>query len=143
MEILYFDSIPSTNDFLKENRGLLGDFTIARAAFQSSGKGSHGRGWEAKRGEGLLFSVLLKDKNILALSGLPLVLGAIVGSYLESLGFAPSIKWPNDIYLGDKKVCGILCEGQPDEYIVAGIGINVNQASFEGEFRAKPTSLSA
>ncbi len=141
MEILSFESIPSTNDFLKDNHGRLSDFTIAWAAFQSKGKGSHGRGWDSKAGDGLLFSILIKDKRVIAQPGLPLVAGALVGSYLESLGFAPKIKWPNDIYLGAKKVCGILCEGQPDEYVVIGIGINVNQDRFEGEYRATPSSL--
>ena len=141
MEILFFQSISSTNDFLKDNHGRLSDFTFAWAAFQSNGKGSHGRGWTSQEGEGLLFSLLVKDKSIINLPGLPLIAGTLVGSYLESLGFSPKIKWPNDIYLGSSKVCGILCEGQPGEYVVIGIGINVNQTHFDGEYRVTPSSL--
>ncbi len=52
-----------------------------------------------------------------------------------------SIKWPNDVYVAGKKVCGILLEGNISEYIVIGIGINVNQTEFHDEYRIPPTSI--
>ena len=142
MEVLRFDTLPSTNSFLQENHSSLSDFTFAWASFQSAGKGSHGRSWQAKTNQGLLFSLLLKDQRLVNLPGLPLIAGAIVSSFMEGLGFSPMIKWPNDIYLDNRKAVGILCEGRAGEYVVIGIGINVNQKSFEGEFRAPPTSFS-
>lgn len=129
-EILSFLSLPSTNDYLKERYGELLDGSVCLALHQTKGKGRLGRSWEGNEGS-LLFSILLKDDKYQGFAGiLPIMTGAALLKTFESYGTHPSIKWPNDIYLHDKKIAGILLEGvfeQTQQAIVIGIGINLNQ----------------
>ena len=144
MHQLFFKTIDSTNLYLKEHFEELPHLTFVRAGFQSQGRGSHGRDWRANEGDNLLFSILIKDPRLLAAGPfLSLVSGASVASFIESeLGVSDiSIKWPNDIYCAGKKICGILVEGNLEKYLSVGIGLNVNQRSFEGEYRYTPSSL--
>lgn len=143
MKELYFETIDSTSNYLKRNRQDLDSFTAVSASFQSSGRGRNDRVWTAKKGENLLFSVLLKDKPQLGQGPFLSLIAAIsVARSLESLGVKEvAIKWPNDVYIAGKKVCGILLEGNVEEYIVIGIGINVNQTEFLDEYRIPPTSI--
>ena len=140
---LYFSEIDSTNKFLKEHYNTLENFTFARADYQTLGKGRNDRVWNSNKGENLLFSLLIKDAHLVNKGGLLSLLASIgVAKSIEELGISSvSIKWPNDVYIGDKKVCGILLEGQVPNYIVIGIGLNVNQDEFVGEYRTTPTSL--
>ncbi|MCB9499141.1 MAG: biotin--[acetyl-CoA-carboxylase] ligase [Erysipelotrichaceae bacterium] len=136
-EFLEFDSIDSTNKYLKEHYKELHSEATCSALFQTQGRGRYDRSFVANKGDGATFSILLKDefcfKNFELLS---LMAGAVVCSYLENMGFKSSIKWPNDVYIGDKKVCGILLESVSLDKLVAlivGIGLNVNQQSFPSE----------
>ncbi|MFN8524983.1 MAG: biotin--[acetyl-CoA-carboxylase] ligase [Chloroflexota bacterium] len=121
---------PSTNDWARSaaQQGAP-DRTVFVADFQTAGRGRQGRVWSAPPGTSLLFSVLLTR-------GAPAPhLFTMLGSVstcqaIESmLGLEPRIKWPNDVMVGTKKVCGILAEateGGAGRFVIVGIGINVN-----------------
>lgn len=143
MNIIKFETIDSTNKYCKENNENLPSFSFVISKFQSEGKGRNNRVWTANSGENLLFSLIIKENNLLEnFSFLSIGAACIVAEYLESLGVMNvEVKWPNDVYIDGKKVCGILLEGNVEKYIVIGIGINVNQKEFLGEYRVEPTSV--
>jgi len=143
MFVIDFPILDSTNKYLKENYQTYDSFTFVSALEQTSGKGREDRVWESNKGENLLFSVLLKDPQLTSkFEYLSLATAYAVTRVLEEFGFDDvKIKWPNDVYIGGKKVCGILLEGSLPEYLVIGVGLNVNQESFIGDFRTSPTSL--
>ena len=129
----YYDEIESTN---VEAKSLAGsgapEGTVVIAEAQTAGRGRLGRRWTSPAGKGLLFSALLRpalpmgDAHMLTL-----VAACAAAEALESLAEVPvRIKWPNDLFIGDRKVGGILLEvaGEQDEvdWIVVGIGVNVN-----------------
>ena len=140
---IHFESVDSTNLYIKHHYLELDDFDIVSSDYQSEGKGRHDRIWKSQKGENLLFSILIKEKYLVSKGGyLSLVAAVSVSELLEKHGFKNvTIKWPNDVYINNKKVCGILLEGQIPEYLVIGIGINVNQKEFVGEYHVTPTSL--
>ena len=141
---LHFDEIDSTNNYLKNSYKLLNSFTFVSTDYQSAGKGRNDRIWFSNPGENLMFSLLIKDKDLLKkFSSLSIISAAIIAELIESLGIKNvSIKWPNDVFIKDKKVCGILLEGQILEYLVIGVGLNVNQKSFPDGLRKPAASLS-
>jgi BirA family biotin operon repressor/biotin-[acetyl-CoA-carboxylase] ligase len=129
----YYDEIESTNAETKSlaNSGAP-EGTVVIAEAQTAGRGRLGRRWTSPAGKGLLFSVLLRpalpmsDAHLLTLA-----IACAAADALESLvATQVKIKWPNDLFIGDRKVGGILLEvaGEQDEvdWVVAGIGINVN-----------------
>lgn len=126
----HLPEIDSTNTYLLNwaSNADLPEGTLVSADYQTQGKGRLGRRWEAPIGQNLLFSVLLKptipQKDW---AKLPLVAATSVREVLQQ-HVAPSvrIKWPNDIWIDGKKVCGMLLENQ-NKAVVLGIGINVNQ----------------
>lgn len=143
-KIIPFQSIDSTNSYLKENFKSLAEGDVCFSLHQTGGKGRRGRVWQDE-GKDLLFSILflegLNEKLALAL---PLLSGAAVAQTLVGLGFDPKIKWPNDVLLNDKKCCGILVEGVSEtsiDAIISGIGINLNEESFPEDIAYKATSL--
>ena len=104
-----------------------------RAGYQTAGRGQTGNGWESEKGKNLLCSILVesrktKDKRLFDFNV------AVSVAVRRVLGEGFTIKWPNDIYYGDKKVAGILIEnviiGSEVKYSIAGIGLNVNQTEF-------------
>ena len=141
---LHFDEIDSTNNYLKNSYKLLSNFTFVSTDYQSAGKGRNDRIWFSNPRENLMFSLLIKDENLLKkFSSLSIISAAIIAELIESLDIKDvSIKWPNDVFIKDKKVCGILLEGQILEYLVIGVGLNVNQKSFPDGLRKPATSLS-
>lgn len=115
---------------------------------QTGGKGRLGRSWHSPAGVGLWASFILRPSlPIEAVSQITLVMAAAVARTLAYFGYHPEIKWPNDLLLDGKKVCGILTElhGDLDQvrYLVTGIGINVDhrEEDFSPEIRAIATSL--
>ena len=138
---IYIPTTQSTNIFLKEKvkTETLPEFFAVRTAFQTSGKGQVGNSWEAQRGKNLLFSVLLKPHHIPIQEQFiisQLVSVAIV-RVMQNHNVECSIKWPNDIYVGDKKLGGILIEnslrGSLIDYSIIGIGLNINQLEFKSD----------
>ena len=143
---IYFPTIDSTNTYLKEHYLELDSFSIVRSDYQSAGHGRENRTWYSPKGENLLFSILIKDSKLIECGGLLSLVAAcsICGSInkYSHNKLCSLIKWPNDIYINDKKVCGILLEGNVPNYIIIGIGLNINQRVFSDEYRVPPTSLS-
>lgn len=138
MKILRYDSLASTNTEAARIADKLnhGDIIIARS--QTSGRGQRGNSWEAEPGKNLTFSVFIVPEKLRAADSFRL-------SMAISLGIADAlkclletedirIKWPNDIYWKNKKICGILIEnsfcGTKVGHSIIGIGINVNQTEF-------------
>ena len=147
-EILYFDSIDSTNTKAQElaEKGYPSG-TLVVADKQIAGKGRRGRNWESPSGCGIFMTLMLKpDINPNNASMLTLVAALAVGRAIQEVtGVNAQIKWPNDIVLNGKKVCGILTEmsAQFDyiNHIVIGIGINVHNREFSEEISHMASSL--
>ena len=120
--------------------------TLALAEFQSAGRGRLGRSWEVPEGTSVMMSILLRPKfEPQYAPTLTLVMGMAVAKAVKNFGFDVSIKWPNDVVVSHKKICGILTEmGVRDgkiDYAVIGVGINVNIKEFPEEMADKATSL--
>ena len=120
--------------------------TLALAEFQSAGRGRLGRSWEVPEGTSVMMSILLRPKfEPQYAPTLTLVMGMAVAKAVKKLGFDVSIKWPNDVVVSHKKICGILTEmGVRDgkiDYAVIGVGLNVNIKEFPEEMVDKATSL--
>ncbi len=116
--------------------------TAVAASFQEQGRGRlPGRIWESVCGKNLLFTIILRNSSIIALSRLPLLIGLAVSLALEKLfSLETEIKWPNDILFQGRKLCGVFCRAGSGR-ILAGIGINCNQLSFAGNLGGRATSL--
>lgn len=147
-EIVHFDIAGSTNDEAKvlALKGVR-EGTVVIAEQQTNGKGRLERFWVSPKG-GVWLSVVLRPRIIpMVASRLPIMSAVVVAKTIELMGINPEIKWPNDIVVNGKKVCGILLElaAQPDriDYVVVGIGVNANfeLASFSDELKDFSTSL--
>ena len=146
--IIDFETIDSTSKYLKENYNNLKDFTFVSSLFQTEGRGRMERTWESKKGENLLFSLLIKQKSLLKLySSISILSATVILNVLKDEYKIDdvSIKWPNDVYINSKKVSGILLEGisvsSSFECLIIGIGLNVNQKTFDN-INATSMSLS-
>jgi BirA family biotin operon repressor/biotin-[acetyl-CoA-carboxylase] ligase len=148
--VIYYEQIDSTNRVAKElvTEGKASG-TIVRAGMQSAGKGQNGRTFNSPAG-GLYFSLLLQPNLPLEqLSLVTLATGVACREVLYSIGkLEARIKWPNDIYLNDKKVAGILCENvilesSETPTVVIGVGLNVNNTvtDFPLEIQSIVTTL--
>lgn len=131
MRVFRFDEIDSTNKFLKEQNNLQNyDCVIAKT--QTAGVGRRGNVWVSNEGMAI-FSFVLKEVENISLEEymrLPLIAGISVLSGLKKIeNLDYKFKWTNDIYLDDKKLCGILVEKTKDFFII-GIGININNSDF-------------
>lgn len=122
--------------------------TLVVADRQTAGRGRLGRSWDSPSGVNLYFSLVLRPELPPGrIPQLTLLLAVAVRRAIAGLdGSLPlAVKWPNDIFSGERKLSGILCEMQSEadraHFVVAGIGINVNQPSFEGELERTATSL--
>lgn len=131
MRIFRFDEIDSTNKYLKEKKDLQNyDCVIAKT--QTAGVGRRGNVWVSNIGMGIFSFALKEDKNITfeEYTRLPLIAGIAVLKGLKKIeNLDYKFKWTNDIYLFDKKLCGILVEKIEDFFII-GIGININNSDF-------------
>lgn len=127
IEVLY--EVDSTNEFLKKNYKSFHDGAIVVAIKQTAGKGRMGRTWYSPEG-GLWYSVLFKPKIHVNLHVYTKIFSIAIIEVLNKLKVKAYIKWPNDIYYNDKKLCGILAESVSlNDRVVAiviGIGMNVN-----------------
>jgi BirA family biotin operon repressor/biotin-[acetyl-CoA-carboxylase] ligase len=146
---IYFEEIDSTNTYLlnKDNEIDISG-TVVLADFQSKGRGRMDRVWTSDSGQNLLFSILFLNnpKLFQLLNFLNFSAALAVASSIENLyQLKPELKWPNDILISRKKTCGILVESVSSkntiERVVVGIGVNVNQNHFKGEYNFPPTSI--
>lgn len=146
--IIRLDNVKSTSEELKKrsNAETLPNFTVLSTENQTAGKGQIGNTWESEAGKNLTFSVLLYPKNVAILN--QFILSKMVSvAIVQALEYDTNyleIKWPNDIYIGEKKICGILIEnsimGSTLNQTIIGIGININQTTFKSN-APNPTSL--
>lgn len=146
-QIIYFDSIDSTNSYAKKKIDRLKEGTVILAERQTTGRGRRGREWISPEGTGIWMSLVLKP-DIPPREGIKMTqiaVAAVCKSIRELTKLDALIKWPNDIVINGKKVCGILTEmaGELNEinYIVIGIGINVNMKDFPDEIKKHASSL--
>ena len=147
-EIHYFDSTDSTNTRAKrlaEDGAVHGTLVVADE--QTGGRGRRGRAWESQKGVSIYMSLVLKpeiDPNNASMLTLITAM-AVAGGIEKTTGLECKIKWPNDIVMNGKKVCGILTEmsAQLDyiNHVVIGIGINVQNESFPKEIEQVATSI--
>jgi BirA family biotin operon repressor/biotin-[acetyl-CoA-carboxylase] ligase len=144
--IVRFDTIDSTNtEALKQAREGAYEGACVIARQQTAGRGRQGRSWVSPMDAGLYVSVVLRPK--LDAKYLPLITLATAVAVFETLaelGLTPEIKWPNDVLLNEKKICGILAETAETEQglaIVVGVGINVTSNSFPPELGDTATSI--
>jgi BirA family biotin operon repressor/biotin-[acetyl-CoA-carboxylase] ligase len=132
--VQWYARLPSTNTFLKERLAVenkLPSGTVVAAREQTQGRGRREREWLSSEGENLTFSVLLRDNcEPRKLPAAAMAAAVAVAELLESEGLKPSLKWPNDVLVNGKKICGILSEGISGGIII-GIGLNVNMKSAE------------
>ena len=152
--LIVFNRLTSTNDFLKRlaRRGAEAG-TLVLADQQTAGRGRLGRPWQSPPNVGLWLSFILRPElPIERLGALPLAIAVVVAETLAAIsGQTFAVKWPNDILWNQRKVCGILCEAQISstansnqvDYVIAGIGINVNQQpqDFHPDWRERAVSL--
>lgn len=146
--IYYFDTVDSTNIKAKELAMEVEEGTVVIAEEQTKGKGRLGRDWLSPKGKGIWMSIVLKPQLPPSeVAKLTLIGAAAVSKALEEIGIESYIKWPNDIIVQGKKICGILtemsCELNMINYVIMGIGINVNleNKDFSKELVDKATSL--
>ena len=132
MEIILFEKLNSTNTYAKQNIETLADRTIISANIQTNGYGRFERTWVDLGRENIYMTFVLKpsDKIETVHANLTQYLSVCLCKQLEIIGLSPQIKWPNDVLLNGKKVCGILAEtvikGDKLKGIALGIGINLN-----------------
>lgn len=136
----------STMCALRELPEQTAPFYLLTTDFQTAGRGQRGTHWEAEAGQNLLFSfrfypTFLRAAEQFALSE---ALALAVVYALQPLGVEAEVKWPNDIYVGEKKLCGMLLEhtltGKTIATTLTGVGVNVNQLSFRSD-APNPVSL--
>ncbi len=146
--IFCYETVTSTNDvahrFAKDGAR---SGTIITAEFQTAGRGRNAKRWVSEKGENIIASVILRPTvTFEQLTYLPLLTSLSVAQAIENIvGRRAEIKWPNDVLIRRKKVAGILVEtaaqaGQID-YVIIGIGLNVNQAQFPDDLAQRATSL--
>lgn len=133
LPVTWFDTLPSTNQYLHqcfaENPDLRSG-TVVAARAQSRGRGQFGRAWVSAPGKDLAFSFLYRDQLDLAwVPSLPMAVALGVADALRHAQVRTRLKWPNDVLVSGRKICGILVENIPavDEVaLVVGVGLNVN-----------------
>ena len=143
-----FDTLDSTNTKAKQIAEFGGpEGTLVIAETQTAGKGRRGRNWNSEPGVGIWMTLLLRPElPPVKVSGITLLSAlALTKAIRELYGVQAEIKWPNDVILAKKKICGILTEMSSEEnyvhYVVTGIGINANTASFPKEIEETATSI--
>jgi BirA family biotin operon repressor/biotin-[acetyl-CoA-carboxylase] ligase len=146
--IIFIKNLPSTNtyaaDILKEKKVQEG--TIIQTNFQMAGRGQMGNRWESKDGKNLLISIILFPEKINPADQFIISMAVSLGicDFLRNYIPVCSIKWPNDIYVGNDKIAGILIEnsimGEQIENSIVGIGLNINQDVFISD-APNPVSL--
>lgn len=151
-KIIIVEETGSTNSLLADmaRRGEAQDGCVVAARCQSAGRGQRGNSWESEPGKNLTFSMLFAGRGVdvsrqfFISEAVALGVAEVIADEIAGCGVEVSVKWPNDIYIGDRKVCGILIEnsltGRCVERSIAGIGVNINQEVFVSD-APNPVSL--
>lgn len=144
---IHLPETESTNKYAREDVAWQGSPTLITADYQTSGRGQRGNAWESEAGKNLLFTLALPTHSIKASEQFALceLISVAICDVLAQYTADIRIKWPNDIYYKDKKLCGILIEhdleGVHLSRSLIGIGLNVNQAEFHSD-APNPITLS-
>ncbi len=152
-DIRWYDTVESTNDEARRLIGSLDNLSVIAARCQTAGRGQGDHKWHSLPGENLTFTVVLKfgENGLAPLAARDALLitetvTLALRLYLEEKGIKIRIKWPNDIYAGDLKICGILIEnilhGQEIASSIVGIGLNLNQTEFPKDL-PNPVSIAS
>lgn len=145
--LIFLDTVDSTNNYAKQIAFTHPDMTVVLADMQTAGKGRLGRIWTSEKGSGIWLSILLKpDIEPAEAPKITQIAAAAMTEAIEAVILEPvGIKWPNDIIFKKRKVVGILTEMSAElggiNYVVVGIGVNVNQSDFPTELKEKAISL--
>lgn len=140
-DIIWLESVDSTNEEARRRISGIDNLSVLSAVSQTAGRGQRGNTWSSNPGENLTFSIVLKYADIVSggiqaneqfaiseLTSLSIV------DFLAEKGIQAMVKWPNDIYIGTKKICGILIENSIAGHLmntsIIGIGLNINQRNF-------------
>jgi BirA family biotin operon repressor/biotin-[acetyl-CoA-carboxylase] ligase len=146
--LYFFSELSSTNTFAKKLTGEGAHHgTLVLTDFQSMGRGQHEHKWIVEPGQNLTFSLIFEPTKADRLNLLTLTCALSVKDTIESIvDLQPQIKWPNDVLVKGKKLCGILTEtvfiGNKLDRVIVGIGFNVNQQNFSESVFKDATSLS-
>ena len=146
IRIKWFGSLDSTNNELLRHLSDYDNLSVVAAVEQFAGRGQRGNRWLSRPGENLTFSLLLRPADLPAkdLMSITFLSTLVIRGWLRAEGVPARIKWPNDIYVGNRKICGMLIENGLEAgriaWSVIGIGLNLNQTDFPGEL-VNPTSL--
>ena len=152
-DIMWLKSVDSTNEAARRHISDIDNLSVLSALEQTEGRGQRGNSWSSNVGENLLFSIVLKfspeDSSQTFLEArdqfvLNEIAALSVVNFLSYHEIIAQIKWPNDIYVGSRKICGILIEnslrGKHVSLSIIGIGLNINQRNFDVNL-PNPTSM--
>ena len=145
--IKWLDTTESTNRALREASAALDNLSVLAAREQTAGRGQGAHTWHSTPGMNLTFSLLFRPAALSSADILLITCGTTLGirDYLLGHGVRARIKWPNDIWVGDRKICGILIENKLDGSAVSesiiGIGFNLNETDWPQDL-PNPVSLS-
>lgn len=140
VQIVWHKCVDSTNSEVRRYLGTLADMSVTAAVCQTAGRGRGCHSWASEEGKNLTFSILLRftDKSPLRAAEAKRITHAAtlaVRDFLASEGVESRIKWPNDVWVSDRKICGMLIEnilkGDFVDCSIVGIGINLNQTEFD------------
>ncbi|MBS4760088.1 MAG: biotin--[acetyl-CoA-carboxylase] ligase [Clostridium sp.] len=130
MKLVKLKTVDSTNNWALEYFEELEDLTVVYADSQTSGKGRFDRKWVSMDCENIYASFVLKPQNLAHIANFTQYMSLVVVNVLKSFGVSAKIKWPNDVLVENKKICGILCEAcrkkNETKGVVLGVGINLN-----------------
>lgn len=136
MDHISLDKTDSTNNWLANNENELPTTVLVSCREQTSGRGQRGNSWESEKDSNITASILFHPVAFPAFAQFLIseTVALSIVEFLDEMGIKAKVKWPNDIYVGDKKICGILVEhvvtGRNISRTIAGFGININQKEF-------------
>lgn len=147
MKYIILEEVDSTNGYVSLHASELADMTMVAAHSQTAGRGQRGNSWESEIGKNLTFTLLARELPVAPADQFAIseAVALAVADYLRGEGIDAEVKWPNDIYVGDRKISGILIEhsltGSKIEQTRIGVGLNVNQTEFRSD-APNPVSMS-
>jgi BirA family biotin operon repressor/biotin-[acetyl-CoA-carboxylase] ligase len=147
-DIIWLEAVDSTNEEARRRISDIDNLSVVSAVMQTAGRGQRGNTWSSEAGENLTFSIVMKFKGSECKATDSFILTEIASlsmvRFLAEYGIEARIKWPNDIYVGSRKICGMLIENsiRSDEVSssIIGIGLNINQRNFDVNL-PNPTSM--
>lgn len=148
-DIIWLEEVDSTNSEARRHISDIDNLSVVSALSQSQGRGQMGNTWSSAPGENLTFSIVMKPEGLDAIRArdqfvLSEAAALTIVEFLSGHDIQAEIKWPNDIYVGNRKICGMLIEnslrGDTISHSIIGIGLNVNQRNFDINL-PNPTSM--